>query len=199
MNPYEELANAIVLQAVKDYRLTDDEAELAEIERFFRSGWFGVLSKVDPEYLIRKLRKEMIAKEYLSQARTLDMRIKSKLQQIESLNELATSCTITYSDMPRNPNHGGSKVERAVLKIIELQESLKKDVEDLVELKEQIMATIQSVADVELQTLLEKRYLCFLSWEKIAVEMHYSIQHIYRMHDTALSCVSTIMRANERE
>ena len=57
MNPYEELANAIVLQAVKDYRLTDDEAELAEIERFFRSGWFGVLSKVDPEYLIRNLRK----------------------------------------------------------------------------------------------------------------------------------------------
>ena len=58
MNPNEELANAIVLQAVKDYRLTDDEAELAEIERFFRSGWFGVLSKVDPEYLIRNLRKE---------------------------------------------------------------------------------------------------------------------------------------------
>ena len=58
MNSYEELANAIVLQAVKDYRLTDDEAELAEIERFFRSGWFGVLSKVDPEYLIRNLRKE---------------------------------------------------------------------------------------------------------------------------------------------
>ena len=58
MNPYEELANAIVLQAVKDYRLTDDEAELAEIERFFRSDWFGVLTDVDPEYLIRRLRKE---------------------------------------------------------------------------------------------------------------------------------------------
>lgn len=58
MNPYENLANAIILQAVKDYRLTDDEQELAEIERFFRSGWFGVLSKVDPEYLIRQLRKE---------------------------------------------------------------------------------------------------------------------------------------------
>lgn len=77
----------------------------------------------------------MTAKEYLSQARTLDMRIKSKLQQIESLNELATSCTVVYSDMPRNPNRGGSKVERAVLKIIEVEESLKHDVEDLVELK----------------------------------------------------------------
>ena len=58
MNPYENLPNAIVLQAVKDYRLTDDEAELAEIERFFRSDWFGVLTDVDPEYLIRRLRKE---------------------------------------------------------------------------------------------------------------------------------------------
>ena len=133
----------------------------------------------------------MTAKEYLSQARTLDMRIKSKLQQIESLNELATSCTVVYSDMPRNPNHGGSKVETAVIKIIE--------VDNLVELKKEIMATIHAVSDVELQTLLEKRYLCFLSWEKIAVEMHYSIQHIYRMHDTALSCVAAIMRVNERE
>jgi len=58
LNPYENLANAIVLQAVKDYRLTDDEAELVEIERFFRSDWFGVLTDVDPEYLIRRLRKE---------------------------------------------------------------------------------------------------------------------------------------------
>ena len=58
MNPYEELANAIILQAVKDYWLTDDERELQEIERFLRSGWFGVLSKVDPEFLIKELREE---------------------------------------------------------------------------------------------------------------------------------------------
>ena len=35
----------------------------------------------------------MTAKAYLGQARFLDMRIKSKVQQIESLNDLATSCT----------------------------------------------------------------------------------------------------------
>ena len=58
MNPYENLANAIILQAAKDYRLTDDEQQLQEIERFFRSGWFGVLSKVDPEFLIQSLQKE---------------------------------------------------------------------------------------------------------------------------------------------
>lgn len=66
MNPYEELANAIILQAVKDYRLTDDERELQEIERFFRSGWFGVLTKVDPDLLITQLRKEKAQYDYES-------------------------------------------------------------------------------------------------------------------------------------
>jgi len=64
MNPYEELANAIVLQAVKDYRLPDDEQELASIERFFRSGWFNTLTSIDPEMLISKLRKEKVRYEY---------------------------------------------------------------------------------------------------------------------------------------
>ena len=64
MNPYEELANAIVLQAVKDYRLHDDEQELASIERFFRSGWFNTLASIDPEMLISKLRKEKVRYEY---------------------------------------------------------------------------------------------------------------------------------------
>ena len=64
MTPYEELANAIVLQAVRDYRLHDDEQELASIERFFRSGWFSVLTNVDAEMLIAKLRKEKVRYEY---------------------------------------------------------------------------------------------------------------------------------------
>lgn len=64
MDPYQELANAIVLQAVKDYRLHDNEQELARIERFFRSDWFSVLTNVDPKILITKLRKEKVRYEY---------------------------------------------------------------------------------------------------------------------------------------
>ena len=63
-DPYENLANAIVLQAVKDYRLHDDEKELASIERFFRSGWFSTLTSINPEMLISKLRKEKVRYDY---------------------------------------------------------------------------------------------------------------------------------------
>lgn len=136
----------------------------------------------------------MTAKEYLSQARFLDIRIKSKIQQIESLNNLATSCTAVINDMPRNPNRGSTKMADAVIKIIDLQEEIKKDMNELVELKREIMGVIKSVSNIEYQTLLEKRYLCFLSWEKIAVELGYSIQHTYRMHDAALKEIGDISK-----
>lgn len=70
----------------------------------------------------------MTAKEYLSQARFLDDRINSKIQQISSLNELATKCTATISDMPHSPNSGGSTMADAVCKIVDLQEEINKDI-----------------------------------------------------------------------
>ncbi len=39
---------------------------------------------------------------------------------------------------------------------------------------------------IEQQTLLELRYLCFKTWEQIAVDMGYSIQNAYKVHDRAL-------------
>lgn len=70
---YEDLANAIVLSAVKDYksalkRLKKNPGsvsaaeEIRRLERFFYSDWYEVLTDLDPEYLIRKM-KEMVSKE----------------------------------------------------------------------------------------------------------------------------------------
>lgn len=135
----------------------------------------------------------MTAKEYLQQARFLDARINSKIQQVTSLNELAMKCTATISDMPRNPNRGGSNMADAICKIVDLQEEINSDIEKLVDLKREIMGVIKSVPNVEYQTLLEKRYLCFITWEQIAVDLNYSIQHTYRMYDAALKEVDTIL------
>lgn len=70
MSPYERLANAIVLRAVDDYRDAlkrlagfphdrDSNRTKAEIERFFRSGWFSTLTSLAPEMLIEKLTSEV--------------------------------------------------------------------------------------------------------------------------------------------
>lgn len=136
----------------------------------------------------------MTSKEYLLQARFLDASIRTKVEQIEALNDLATSCTAVISDMPRNPNRGGSRMADAVMKIIDLQEEIKNDMIELVNLKREIMDVIKAVSSLELRTILEKRYLSFISWERIAVELGYSIQHTYRLHDMALREVDEILK-----
>ena len=70
MDGYTELANAIILNAVKDYRdvlkrwkrFPEKKAYIDEknnLERFFRSDWFSILTNIDPESLIKKLIQEV--------------------------------------------------------------------------------------------------------------------------------------------
>lgn len=136
----------------------------------------------------------MKSEEYLNQARHLDTQINSKLSQIESLNALATKCTATLTDMPRSQNSGTSKMEDTIMKIITLQEEINSDIDRLVDLKKEIMNVIKKVENSEYRTLLENRYLAFLSWEKIAVEMKYSIQQVYRKRGEALKKIDEILK-----
>ncbi len=131
----------------------------------------------------------MTAREYLSQAYRLDQRINSKLEQIQSLSELADKCTNVITGMPRNPSPSVSPMADAVCKIIDLQAEIKNDMLCLVDLKRNIVNVVRSVSDTEQQTLLELRYLCFKTWEQIAVDMNYNVRHVYRLHDEALEGV----------
>ena len=82
MESYERLASAIIIEAVKDYRkairflkhhphtpeldndpqqnalrdkVIKNENERGAVERFFRSGWFEMLSSLDGEVLLKKV------------------------------------------------------------------------------------------------------------------------------------------------
>lgn len=60
MKPYEDLANAIIIQAINDYAYSDQRADKEdpvttrnEVEAFFRGKWITCLTNVDPQYLLR--------------------------------------------------------------------------------------------------------------------------------------------------
>lgn len=132
----------------------------------------------------------MTAKEYLGQAYRLDQRINSKLEQVASLNELATKATSTLTGMPKNPNRATTKMADAVTKIVDLQAEINDDIDRLIDLKREIVTIIKTVNNTEYQTLLEKRYLCFETWEQIAVDMGYSLRWVHIIHSRILSELS---------
>ena len=63
---YEELANAIIVSASRDYMKVYKKylrnglgyERVMYEERFFFSDWFGVLSDANPEYLVDQMRKK---------------------------------------------------------------------------------------------------------------------------------------------
>lgn len=132
----------------------------------------------------------MTVKEYLGQAYRLDQRINSKLEQIASLNDLATKATATITGMPRNPSPATSPMADAIGKIIDLQAEINRDIDHLVDLKRDMVRSIKAVNNTEYQTLLEQRYLCFKTWEQIAVDMGYNVRHVYRLHDEAVEKIA---------
>lgn len=66
--PYQNLANAIVMQAVIDYRKLlrkepiieskGKKVSLEEIEQFLKSDWFFTLTNVDGNKIIKRLKEE---------------------------------------------------------------------------------------------------------------------------------------------
>lgn len=72
IDPYEALGNAVVLQAVKDYRdavkklshgrkNTAAEDTKKECERFFKSSHFNIFTSLDGKVLLSQLEKEVQA------------------------------------------------------------------------------------------------------------------------------------------
>ena len=131
-------------------------------------------------------KQQIAAKNYLMRAYRIDTRINSKLEQIQSLNDLATKATSVISDMPGNATRNVHKTEDVIVKIVDLQNEIKEAMEGLVDLKKQILDSINKVEDPELRTLLELRYISYMSWENIAAEMFYGIDNVFKLHRKAL-------------
>ena len=126
------------------------------------------------------------AKEYLGQAYRIDQRINSKIEQVSALNNMATKATSTISDMPGSETRNIHRMEDVIVKIINLQDEINADIDELVDIKAEVMSVIKSIDNLEYQTLLELRYLCFKPWEQIAIELGYSINNVFKMHRKAI-------------
>jgi hypothetical protein len=134
----------------------------------------------------------MTAKEYLNQACYSDQQINNKLEQIESLRDMATRATSTIPDVPPSGTRNFHSMESIIVKMVDLEHEINSDLGELVAIKHEIFRVIKLIDSKEQQTLLEKRFLCFGTWEQIAVAMGCSIQNVYKLRDKAVEAVENL-------
>ena len=128
------------------------------------------------------------AKEYLSQIKTLDSKIRRRQQEAKELRDVALSLGSTQMDPDRirsaspDPDPMASQVGRYV----DIQKEVQAMIIELMELKHQIIGQIAELDDSDCMRVLWKRYVDLKTFNQIADEIGYDIRTIFRIHGRAL-------------
>jgi hypothetical protein len=139
--------------------------------------------------------KHLSAKEFLKQTKSIDQRIKAKMDQIAALRELAAKATSSISDMP--PTSGTRNVHRMednLAKMVDLESEINADIAKLSTTKHEVMSVIKMVPSDEYQSLLELKYLCLKPWKDVTLKLGYGYRQTVRMHGSALEQVEKILQ-----
>ena len=128
----------------------------------------------------------MNAKEFLEQVRYVDRAIDSKLEQVERLRSESTKATSLVSDMPRSSSPNLQRLEDTIIKIIDLEHEINRDIDRLVDLKNAARVSINAMANPDERQILELRYLCYKTWAEITEQMGCRDSNVYRIHGQAL-------------
>lgn len=133
------------------------------------------------------------AKEYLQKMRMYDARIESKLLEVQQLKAMITKITPTLKEDVVTASGNQDKLGDAVAKIVDLESEINKDIDCYIELKREVKAKLEKLANPNYYKVLEKRYVQYYTFERIATEMHYSYRNITKLHGRALQAFEKIL------
>mgnify|MGYP004475303965 FL=1 len=121
--------------------------------------------------------------------------IKSCMQRIEELENVAQCCgSLNITDKVQN-SISGNRMEDAVIKILKEKENLSKIVNEWISLKEEIMKELQILSPVCREIIIEK-YVNNEKTDKIAKKVNYSYSHTRLLRDKSLEKLGKLIEKN---
>lgn len=126
-------------------------------------------------------------KEQLNRYRRMNDHIDALLLEKERWMTIATKVTPSYTGMPGG--RSSDKQEGISDRLSKIDAEITAQINELVRVRAEIVAVIDSVKDDTLRLLLRLRYIDGLTWERIAERMSYSWRQTVRKHGDALTAV----------
>ena len=140
---------------------------------------------------------KLTTKEYLSQIRDLEVRIKNKKRDLEQLKEMAISLGgFDYKERVQTSKETGDIIGESIVKVVDLESEISKDIIKLMELKQKISNTIDKVGKTECYEVLYQRYVLCKKFEEIAIDMKYDIRQIHRFHGEGLKEIENVIECH---
>lgn len=146
----------------------------------------------------------MKAKEYLRKIQIVDSIISAKMKEVdklstkvESLLTIAAGVQAIRYDKDKVQSSTSNKIEDNMIRVSEATEELNRSIRELENsinqykrIRRRITTQIELMGagegNILYSEVLYRRYVLYMSFEQIAVDMGYSYQHILRIHGLAL-------------
>lgn len=135
----------------------------------------------------------MDAKEYLRQVEKLDLRIKNKLIEQQQWRDIALGITANMDGERVQSSGAKNKIENAVIKLVDMGAEIDSLVDNLIEIKKEVIQTIERLDSAVEYDLLHRRYIQGMDLQEIAD--HYGKEYGWATttHGRALKNVQALL------
>lgn len=136
----------------------------------------------------------MTLREYLNSISRLETFIVSKRQRVEAFRCAATNISSSpFSDMPKAHGRTTSPMADAICRALDLENEIKQDEFLLQQKKVFLLDLIGTLEDIDMQSIMIKRYIEKKSWNTIVNETFFSRSWVYRLHQNAIEQLDYIL------
>jgi DNA-directed RNA polymerase specialized sigma subunit len=130
---------------------------------------------------------------YLNKVKHIDDMINAKQQEIDSLRAKASSISV-HTDSERVQSSGSKdKIGECCSRIVDLCAEINQDIDNFVNMKADVMHSIDLLENLEERKFLYCRYFQYMDFFKIAEDVFVSESKVYSVHRSAIRNLSEIL------
>lgn len=126
----------------------------------------------------------MTAKEWLNRCWKLEQEINALIEAQQRALDMATCVSVRYDRERVQQQSKGP--ENAMASYAEYSRMLDERIDELVEMKQEILQAINCIDNEIQRAILVERYINHKKWEEIIKNINYAERNIYKLHAEAL-------------
>lgn len=138
------------------------------------------------------------AKSYLKQVEKLDKQITNKLVERQQWKDIALGITASVEGERVQSSGGQDKMANAIVKCVDMEAEINNLVDELINAKKSVIATIEQLDSPTEYDILHKRYIQYMPLQEIAEKYNRDYTTITTTHGRALKRVQVLLDKKER-
>lgn len=139
------------------------------------------------------MRKKSEAQTFLEQPEKLDIQIRNKLIEKQQWHDIALGITASMEGERVQSSGAKSKMANAVEKCVDMEAEIDRLIDELIDVKKEVIQTIEQLDSPIEYNLLHMRYIQYISLQEIADHYNRDYGWATTTHGRALKSVQAVM------